>query len=63
MDEEILQMLRERAEEEKKQLEEIRKSGNPPVEFTLLSGETSSLEKMIKTNYQAELFMKLLRSM
>lgn len=63
MEEEVLQMLNERAEEQKRQLEEIRKSGKPPVEITLKSGETSSLSKMIKTDYQAELFMKLLRSL
>jgi len=60
---EILQLAKKHAEEAKKQAEEDRKAGKTPVEFTLKSGETSSLGKMIKTKYQADLFMRLLRGL
>jgi hypothetical protein len=61
--EEILQLAKAHAEEARKQAEEARKAGIPPVEFTLKSGGTSSLGKMIRTKEQADFFMKLLRGL
>jgi len=42
---------------------EAREQGNTPVKVTLKSGETSSLGKMIQTQEQADLFMKMLRAL
>jgi len=61
--EEFFQLAKEHAEEAKRQMEEARKAGTPLVEFTLKSGGTSSLGKMIKTKKQADFFMKLLRGL
>lgn len=61
--EEFFRLAKAHAEEARKQAEEARRAGIPPVEPTLKSGGTSSLGKMIKTKYQADLFMKLLRSL
>jgi hypothetical protein len=63
MKEKILQEARKHAEEAKKHAEEARKAGRIPIEFTLKSGETSSLGKMIQTKEQADFFMKILRSL
>lgn len=61
--EEILQLAKKHAEEGRKQAEEARKAGKAPITFTLKSGETSSLGKMIRTKEQADFFMKLLRGL
>ncbi len=61
--EEIIQMAKEHAAEARRHTMEAKKAGIPPVEVTLKSGGTSSLGKMIKTQYQADVFMKLLRSL
>lgn len=61
--EEIIRMAKEHAAEARRYAMEAKKAGIPPVEVTLKSGETSSLGKMIKTQYQADVFMKLLRSL
>lgn len=47
-------------EEHRKKTKAVTKPG---FKITMKSGETSSLGKMIKTQEQADLFMKLLRSM
>ena len=54
--EKILQEARDFAERAKK-------SGKSDVEFTLKSGGTSSLGKVIKTKEQADFLMKMLKSL
>jgi hypothetical protein len=70
MEEEIPQEVKKHFEEAKKHAEEAdrlaeeaRKNGLPRIEVTLKSGDTSSLSKMIKTQEQADFFMKILRSL
>ncbi|MDF2193312.1 hypothetical protein [Paraflavitalea sp. CAU 1676] len=54
--EKILNEAREYAEQAKK-------GTYPAVKYTLKSGGTSSLGKVIKTQEQADFFMKMLRSL
>jgi hypothetical protein len=61
--EQFLRMAKAHAEEGRKQAEQDKQAGKPQVKFTLKSGETSSLGKMIRTKEQANLFMKLLRGL
>ena len=43
--------------------EKAEKTGKTGVEFTLKSGNTSSLGEVIKTKEQADLFMKMLNAL
>ena len=61
--EEVLQLAKQHVEEARRHAEDARKAGRLPVEVTLKSGGTSSLGKMIRTNEQAALFMKMLKSL
>lgn len=55
--------LKEKILKEAKEFaEKAKKAGKSDVEFTLKSGSTSSLGKVIKTKEQADFFMKLLKS-
>jgi hypothetical protein len=63
MKEKILQEAKKHAEEIERQAEEARRQGKTSVKVTLKSGQTSSLGKVIKTQEQADLFMKMLRAL
>ena len=58
-----IEEAKKHAEEAEKVDEEARKNGRPRIEVTLKSGDTSSLGKMIRTQEQADFFMKILRSL
>ena len=50
-------------QEAKKHAEEAKKHGKTNVHVTLKSGETSSLGKVVKTQKQADFFMKMLKTL
>ncbi|HMH22792.1 MAG TPA: hypothetical protein VK563_13490 [Puia sp.] len=56
MKERILQQAKDFAKKAKK-------TGKSDVEFTLKSGDSTSLGKAIKTQEQADLFMKMLNAL
>lgn len=47
----------------KKQAQKVKHIPDSGIKFTLKSGRTSSLAKVVKTKEQADLFMKMLRAL
>jgi hypothetical protein len=47
----------------KELVKKVKQMPSTGIEFTVKSGETSSLGKVIKTREQADFFMKMLRSL